>query len=139
MIEHRGSVLIVDRDIAFLLVMAQELARKGISLIPSTSVREARSMLQKLNPSIDILIINCGLTGVCALASEMRRRASALDVVAIVSANRQCSACRRLLTFVSRDPEHPEPPVIQKWGRLIDNWLAAKRKIAVVPERPVKN
>lgn len=139
MFEHRGSVLIVDRDIAFLLVMAQELARKGISLIPSTSVLEARSMLQKLDPSIDILIINCGVTGVCALASEMRRSAAGLDVVAIVSGNRQCAPCRRLLTFVSRDPEHPEPRVIQKWGRLIDNWLTAKRKIAIVPDPQVKN
>jgi len=139
MIEHRGSVLVVDGDIAFLLVMAQELARKGISLIPSTSVREARSVLQKLNPTIDILIVNCRITGVCGLASEMRRRVTGLDVVAIVSGNRQCAACRRLLTFVAKDIERPEARGIQNWGRLIDNWLAAKRRIAVVPDPQPKN
>lgn len=138
MIEPRGAVLIVDSDVAFLLVLAQELARKGIMLIPSTSVREARSMLEKLSPTIDILIINCRLAGVCGLASEMRRGDAALDVVAMVSGNRQCATCRRHLTFVSRDADHPEPRVIQKWGRLIDTWLAAKRRISVVPDPPVK-
>jgi len=119
-----------------LLVMAQELARKGINLIPSTSVREAREMLDKLNPSIDILIVNCGAAGVCKLAAEMRRDDAGLDVVGVVSGNRQCGSCRRLLTFVSRETEHPDRRAIQKWAGLIDQWLSAKRKLALVPDPP---
>lgn len=135
MAEQLGSVLVVDGDIGFLLVLAQELSHRGISLIPSSSARQARSMLAKMKPAIDVLIINCRVSGVCALASDLVRRNARLEVVGIVSGVHQCSSCRQLLTYVSREPQPPELRAIRRWATLIQGWLNAKKKLAVIPHR----
>jgi len=136
MAEPHGTVLIVDADIGFLLVLAQELGHRGIGLIPSGSVRQARSMLVKLKPrpTIDVLIINCRLSGVCALATEMVQHNAKVEVIGLVSGNHQCSTCRKLLTMVSQDPEVRDVRWIRKWGSIIQGRLSHIPKLAVITD-----
>jgi hypothetical protein len=134
MADHHGAVLMVDGDIGFLFVLAHELSPRGISLIPSDSVRKARSMLVKLNPKIDVLIVNCRIPGVCALTAEMVGQNAKLEVIGIVSGNHQCSSCRKLLTMVSQDPELREAPWIRRLANLIQSRVSTKRKAAFITD-----
>jgi cobyrinic acid a,c-diamide synthase len=129
----------VDGDIGFLFVLARELDHRRISLIPAGSVKQARLTLAKLKPTIDLLIINCQLSGVCGLAREMVRHNAKLEVIGIVFANHQCSSCRRFLTMISQDSELQEDRWIQKWASLIQGRLRPKQKLAIITDsRPSK-
>ena len=134
MAEPHRAVLMVDGDIGFLFVLARELDHRRISLIPSASVKQARLTLARLKPTIDILIINCQLLGVCAFAREMVRHNAKLEVIGIVSGNHQCSSCRQLLTLISQDSEIREARWIQKWASLIQGRLKPKQKLAIITD-----
>jgi hypothetical protein len=142
MAEPHPAVLMVDGDIGFLFVLARELDHRRISLIPSGSVKQARLTLASLKPTIetiDMLIIDCQLSGVCAFAREMVRHNAQLEVIGLVSGNHQCSSCRQLLTLISQDPELREARGIQKWAGLIQARLRPKQKLAIVRgSRPSK-
>jgi hypothetical protein len=124
----------VDGDIGFLFVLARELDQRGISLIPSASVKQARSMLARLKPTIDALILNCQLSGVCTLAKELVRQNAKLEVIGIVSGNHQCSSCRDLFTLISQDSEIREAPWTRKWVSVIHARLSPKQKLAVITD-----
>lgn len=131
MAEPQRAVLMVDGDIGFLFVLARELDRRGISLIPSGSVKQARFMLAQLKLTIDVLIINCQLSGVCALAREMVGDNAKLEVIGIVSGNHQCSSCRKVVTLVSQDSALREERWIRKWAILIQS-LSSTQKLAII-------
>ena len=131
MAEPHRAVLMVDSDLGFLFVLASELDHRGINLIPSGSARQARLMLARLKLTIDVLIINCQLSGVCALAREMVLGNAELEVIGIVSGNHQCSSCRQLLSLVSQDSEVREAQWIRRWASLIQVRLP-KQKLAII-------
>jgi hypothetical protein len=132
MAEPHRAVLMVDGDIGFLFVLARELDHRGIHLIPSGSVKQARVMLAGLKLTIDVLIINCQLSGVCALAREMVHRNAKLEVIGIVSGDHQCSSCRQLLTFISQDQELREARWIRKLASAVQGRLRPKPKLAII-------
>ena len=134
MAEPHRVVLMVDGDIGFLFVLARELDHRGISLIPSGSVKQARVLLAKLKLTIDVLIINCQLAGVCALAKEMVCDNAKLEVIGIVSGNHQCSSCRQLLTLVSQDSELRDVLWIRRWASLIQARLSPRKKLTIIED-----
>ena len=95
----------VDPDLGALLVLARELEPRGISLIPSASIKQARSLLTKVTVQIEVLVLNCSVAGVCSFAKNMIRQSPGLDVIGIVSGNHQCASCREVLTLLALDPE----------------------------------
>jgi len=134
MAEPNPAVLIVDGDIGFLFVLARELDNRGISLIPSGSAKQARLMMARLKQTIDVLIINCHLSGVCALAKEMVFHNAQLEVIGIVDGNHQCSSCRQLLALVSQDSDVRDSGQIRKWAGLIQDRLSPKQKLAITTD-----
>ena len=128
MTEGRGTVLIVDTDMGLSLVLADELSPNGIRLIPSSSVKEARSILARFRMvTIDLLVVNCRIPGVGALAMEMSQRHDKLEVIGIVSPNWQCDCCRRLMTFCFRDSKVRDPFWLHRSASLIRNRVLKKR------------
>ena len=59
----------VDDDLGFTFALADALASRGIALVPARSVTQARSLFKSLKPNVGLLIINCRVHGVCALAA----------------------------------------------------------------------
>jgi hypothetical protein len=53
----------------FTVALAGALASRGIALVPARSVLQARALLKALTPNVGLLIINCRIHGVCALAA----------------------------------------------------------------------
>jgi DNA-binding NtrC family response regulator len=134
MAEPHRAVLMVDGDLGFLFVLARELDHRGISLIPSGSAKQARLMLASLKLTIDVLIINCQLSGGCALAREMVHHNAKLEVIGIVSGVHQCSSCRQLLTLIAQDPEPREARWIRNLASLVQGRLRPKQKLAIVKD-----
>ena len=126
------AVLMVDDDLGFTFALADALASRGIALVPARSVTQARSLLKSLKPNVGLLIINCRLHGVCALAAEMVRDDRSLAVAGILSAQVQCSRCRHLLGELFQDPEDRLPRLLERWVTLIRNRLAPKPRPYVV-------
>lgn len=127
----RAAVLIVDDDVALLLVLAHELDQRGISLIPSGSARQARVLAAKLKAMIDIVIINCAVSGVCGLAGEMVAYNPLLEVIGIVAGTCQCSSCRALLTYCFHDPELRDARWMHRMVSLIHSRIGRKQKPGV--------
>ena len=130
--KRHANVLMVDGDIALLLVLAKELDQRGIGLIPAGSVSQARSFTAKLDPAFDMLIINCRIPGVSGLATEMAGRKPGLEVIGIISGNHQCNACRPLLTYCFHDPELRDVRWMQRMMSLIQSRLGKPQKPAVI-------
>ena len=130
--KHHALVLMVDGDVALLLVLAKELDQRGIGLIPAGSAVQGRSLMAKLKPVVDMLIINCRVPGVCALAAEMVGRKPGLEVIGIISGHHQCNSCRPLLTYCFHDPELRDVRWMQRMVSLIQSRVGRKPKPAVI-------
>lgn len=128
MSKARGSVLMVDSDIALLLVLAHELDQRGISVFPAETPRQARVLIAKMKATIDILILNCKVPGVCGLAGEMVDRDALLEVIGIVAGAGQCSSCRALLTYCFHDPEIRDVRWMHRMVSLIQSRTGRKQK-----------
>ena len=126
------AVLIVDDEPGFTFALAEALASRGIALVPARSVMQARSLLKSLKLNVGLLIINCRIHGVCALAAEMVRDDRSLAVAGILSAQGQCGRCRHLLGERFQDPEDRLPNLLEQWVTLIRNRLASKPRPHVV-------
>ena len=126
MAKPRGTVLMVDEDLGVLFVLAHELEQKGFTLIPSGSIQQARSMLAKIKPTIDLLVLNCAIADVCALAMEMVRQNEGLDLIGIVSGNDKCDPCRPLFTFFLNQPQRRDARWIGRMVKVIQNRLPQK-------------
>ena len=120
------AVLMVDDDLGFMFVLAGALASRGIALVPARSVLQARSMLRALTPNVGLLIINCRIHGVCALAAGMVREDRSLAVAGILSSRGQCTRCRHLFGEVFQDPEDRLPELLEQWVTMIRKRLASK-------------
>jgi hypothetical protein len=128
----RATVLMVDADIALLLILADELDQRGISLIPSGSARQARLLGASLKPMIDVLIVNCKVAGVCTLAAEMVGPNPLLEIIGIVAGACQCSSCRALLTYCFHDPEIRDLRWTHRMVSLIQSRTVRKQKPGVI-------
>jgi DNA-binding NtrC family response regulator len=120
------AVLMVDDNLGFTFALAGALASRGIALVPARSVMQARALLKAFKPNVGLLIINCRIHGVCALATRMVRDDRSLAVAGILSAQGQCDRCRHLLGELFQDPEDRLPRLVEQWVALIRNRLAPK-------------
>jgi hypothetical protein len=70
------------------------------------------------------------------VAAGMVRDERSLAVAGILSAQGQCSRCRRLLAELFQDPEDRLPELLERWVTLIRNRLAPKSKPHLIVHRP---
>jgi hypothetical protein len=126
----------IDNDPGFTLALAGALASHGIVLVPARTVMQARSLLRLHKPKVGLLIINCGVQGVCALATEMVREDRSLAVAGILSSRGQCTRCRHLFGEVFQDPEDRLPELLEQWVTMIRKRLASKPGPHLVVHRP---
>jgi DNA-binding NtrC family response regulator len=128
----RKTVLVVDHEAILLLVLAYKLDRMRIGLVPSTSVEKARSMLARIKPALNVMIINCRLQGTCAFALEIVEQRPKLTVIGLVSEGHQCTACRHLLSASVRDSEFRDVKWVNGLVSLIQRSLTREPKIVPI-------
>jgi len=93
-----ATVLAVHNNVAFLLALAVQLENRKIHLIPAATVRQARSLLDKLKLKPRVVIVNCRLSGVCQFAMELQERRPRPKIAGIVSEGSSCAKCRAILS-----------------------------------------
>jgi DNA-binding NtrC family response regulator len=125
-----GCVLIIDRELGFMWALAQQLQARGIATIPSSSVREARTVLAAIQPHLSLVIVNCRCKGACSFAEQLRKRHHLLRIVAIISRGFSCRECQRSVSATLDDPEDREPERLAQCVELV--------RILVVHARPLQ-
>jgi len=123
----RGTVVMVDDDIIPLLFLAHELHQRGINLIPAKSVKDARTAIAALELSLDVLIVNCRVSGVCTLTKETVKFQKSLEVIGVVSGYHQCSSCRAFLTYCFQDSELRDLRWMHRLVSLIQSRLTKRQ------------
>lgn len=99
--------------------LAQRLQARGITTIPSSSVREAQTVLAVIRPHLSLVIVNCRCQGACSFAEQLRKKDSLLRVVGIVSRGFRCRECQRGLSATLHDPEDREPERLAQCVELV--------------------
>jgi DNA-binding NtrC family response regulator len=102
-------ILIIDRELGFMLALAQQLEACGLATIPSSSVTEAKRVLAATRAQLSLIIINCRCEGVCLFAEQLRKKHRRLQVIGIVSRGYRCRACSRTFVATLHDPEDRRP------------------------------
>lgn len=114
-----SSILIIDRELGFMWALAQQLQARGITTIPSSSVREAQTVLAAIQPHLSLVIVNCRCQGACSFAEQLRKRYHLLRVVAIISRGFRCRECQRGLSATLHDPDDRGPERLAQCVELV--------------------
>ena len=77
------TVLLVDRDVGFVLWLAAALGRAGYLALPTRSSQDVRKLLKQLGVPVHLLIVACSLPDASALARSLRRYRPHLKVIAL--------------------------------------------------------
>jgi DNA-binding NtrC family response regulator len=113
------SILIIDRELGFMWALAESLKSRGIATIPSTTVEEAEAILDRLQPALSLLIVNCSCEGVCSFARQLRDEHEFLKVIGITARGHRCRECARFLIATLSDAEDRSPDRLQHCVELI--------------------
>ena len=80
------GILIVDDDLGFVVWLGLTLGASGFVTVPANNGTQAKQVIEELRVKVDLAIVNLALPGVSDLTSNLRRRNSAVKVIAIQGA-----------------------------------------------------
>jgi DNA-binding response OmpR family regulator len=78
-----NTIFIVDNDLGLAMWLANKLYQLGYAAFPTTSVPNAKILLNELKIRVDLLIVNAALPGAASLAETLRGLHQRLKVVVI--------------------------------------------------------
>lgn len=79
------NILIVDRDLGFVLWLGHILNVGGTAALPATNVADAAELVSQLNLRVDVLIASPAEQGFRELAAKLRVKSPDLHIVALGS------------------------------------------------------
>jgi hypothetical protein len=77
------NILIVDRDLGFVLWLGHILNARGTTALPATKIADASELVSLLNLRVDVLIASPGEEGFREFAAKLRARSPDLQVVGL--------------------------------------------------------
>lgn len=80
------QILVVDRDLGFVLWFAVALVEAGYAAFPAASLPGARELAGRLEPNLDVLVVNPRMAGASGLVSCLKGIQPELKVAALVDA-----------------------------------------------------
>lgn len=127
----RKTIVVLDRDLAFIVVMSEVLERAGYAVVPASSLRNARNLIRELRISVDLLII--GYEELLRLGFESPGRMPLLAasmIAAVLTESTQpgkdlfeSMSIAAVLSKPSDDDPFPE----NKWLRIVQMVLRDQR------------
>ncbi|MGD0437291.1 MAG: hypothetical protein ABSB86_12570 [Bryobacteraceae bacterium] len=119
---HAPTVLVIDQDLGFVWWLGEIFHAAGCKVMPALSCREALSLAEAANLTVDLIVVNPALTGVSGMIKTLRRTRSA-KIVAIQ--HRTLLGGSRLDTHaVLERPSQGEPISRAEWLRTVRGILA---------------
>jgi DNA-binding response OmpR family regulator len=78
------TILLVDSDLGFAFWLGHSLDQAGYDALPARSVADAMALLEELNVTVDLLVINASLPSADTFIASLRERSkSHLKVIAV--------------------------------------------------------
>ena len=121
------QILVVDGDLGFVLWFAATLVEAGYAAFPAPSVRTALTLARRLDPHLDVLVVNQRMVGAGSLVGRLKGNQPELKVAALVDVENPPVT---LLPFA--DVTIPKPPradrkTASRLVHVIDHLLALNR------------
>ena len=77
------TVLIVDEDLGFVCWLGEILSEVGYQAIPALDSTSAAALVEELNQTVSLVIVNPALRGVIELTRVLSRRDPSLKIIAL--------------------------------------------------------
>jgi DNA-binding response OmpR family regulator len=77
------TVLVVDSDVGFVFWLGQGLDQNRYAVLPAANVRNARTLLDELGVTVDLVIVNPALPDAADFVGTLRGRNPRLKVVLV--------------------------------------------------------
>jgi hypothetical protein len=117
-------ILIVDRDLGFLLWLGQSLAEAGYRVLPALSCAEAFSRGKTFGVTIDDVIVEQGLPGASEMLQKLARVNNSLRVIFIGNPAIHIPATIPADMTIQR-PRSGEPLSPEKWLMTLETVLSS--------------
>jgi hypothetical protein len=124
-----ATALIVDADLGFMLALSEELTKRDVSAYPARTVREARSMITRLELDLEVLVIDCTRRGAYSFAEGIAEELRNVEIIGIVSARSQCKEWAQMLAATFRHPDDEAPDRISHCADVIQELLRKQMRL----------
>lgn len=124
------TLLVLDKDLGFLVWVAKTLEPGGHCIVPANSVRQAKSLLRSLKISIDLLVVEPALAGAAEFSYALRRAQPRLKVIALVAHGEEKSQ----VTGMVADATHARPDLNAFAALKAGDTTAEKEWVRLVQE-----
>jgi CheY-like chemotaxis protein len=119
------AILIVDDDLGFVFWLGILLADGGYAALPAKGTREAVQLLESLDLSVAVLVINPALPGAEGFITSLRASQTHLPIIRVVEP--ACLATQSAIVgLVLSKPSGADEKAKLSWLRSIQFLLAAK-------------
>ncbi len=81
----RITVLIIDSDLGLVFWLGRVLDQQGYETLPAKSVHDSQRLLNELQVSADVVILNAALPGATDFAVNLRREHNRVKIVMLIS------------------------------------------------------
>jgi DNA-binding NtrC family response regulator len=79
----KATVLIVDQDLGFVCWLGEILSEVGYQAVSALDRKSAMALLEELNQTVNLVIVNPTLPGVIELTRVLSRRDPSLKIIAL--------------------------------------------------------
>jgi hypothetical protein len=124
------TILIVDRDLGFVLWLGHILNKSGSVALPATTIAEAAEMVSLLGVRVDVLITAPGGEGVREFVEELRLASPDLQLVGVGSEEDSPRAMPFPETVWKRRPQGGDEATKWEWVTLIREMAASGLSLA---------
>jgi hypothetical protein len=100
----KRTILIVDRNLAFVFRLGRTLEAAGHQVLPARAVQDAKVLLTEFHSPIDLVVIHRATPGAHCLIEELRRSQGRISVVDLCGEERQKPDSQEDDTFPRRLP-----------------------------------
>ena len=117
------TALLVDDDLGFVYWIGERFHEAGYQPVPALNVRQAVSLIKKLDLKIAVVVVNPGLRGVRSFIKTLSQRQSFAKIILIRDPRAPITVVVRAHAIVER-PSGLEPASRHEWLRKLRRILS---------------
>ena len=124
---HARQILVVDGDLGLVLWVARTLVEAGYAAFPAPSVKEARMLAVRLDPRLNVLVVNSKLAGAAELVDRLKCNRPDLKVAVFVDTENPPIGSPPFADVVIPKPTHTDRKTASHLVHVIDRLLTLHR------------
>ena len=120
-----SAILLIDPDLGFLFWLGQLLDDNGYLAFPAKCVGEAISLIDQLDLTVTLLILNCALPGAEGFVASLRENHRHLRVISLLTDGQAPAIVGVAVDAVCRKPNRNWDSTAE-WLRIVHKMLSPK-------------